>query len=171
MRATTVRSPSLRATDPVVTALQSVPEMFYFRPREFTVDVGYEFGVDDMINRAVHQAPIDVTATLTRSIVLAGGNTMFRGCPDVLVRRLKSANAPIFGRVSNVKVKPPRCGGREYSCAESAWLGGCKLAMAPGFAQPDASGNQMYATDDDYDEKGPELICNEMNILRNDDEL
>ena len=84
---------------------------------------------------------------------------------------INTANAPIFGRVSNVKVKPPRCGGREYSCAESAWLGGCKLAMAPGFAQPDASGNQMYATDDDYDEKGPELICNEMNILRNDDEL
>lgn len=119
----------LKATDDVVKDLEPTPEMFYFRPRELPNEfVGFEFGVDDMVARAVRATSIDAHNAMTQNMVLCGGNTMFPGCEAALVRRLKSTSSPVFSRMK-VCSAGSKTAGHDYTPAEAAWLGGCLLSQ------------------------------------------
>lgn len=62
------------AEDGLIEELSSCVDMFYFEPGQFTVDVGFEAGLDDMIIEAIGATPIDCRKAMMKSMILTGGN-------------------------------------------------------------------------------------------------
>ena len=105
--------------------------------------------------QSIDNTAIEIRKSLMSSVVLTGGNTLFPGVKDALVRRLKSTAGPAVASL-HVKAGPQRAWNGIPQ--QSAWRGGCILASLAAFE------NELV-TEGDYEECGPAIV-EKMNILR-----
>jgi len=109
-----------------------------FRPHVLGLETG---GIHMAAFNSIMKCDLDIRRDLYGNIVLAGGNTMFPGIADRMLKEVE-ALAP-----SSMKIKiiaPPE---RKYS----AWIGGSILASLSAF-QP------MWISKQEYDESGPSIV-------------
>jgi actin-related protein len=126
-----------------------VAEKFFFDPLALDWgDTSMEAPLHELLFKAVLNCPIDQRAKLTGNIVLAGGNTLFDGLPQMLYKKLKAA-----GKERAKQMKVTASPGRGIS----AWVGGSITASLPTWID-------RCVLAEDYDEDGPKAI-ERMNIL------
>lgn len=100
-----------------------------------------ELGLHECVHRSIMLADRDLRSTLYKSVVLAGGSTMFRGFGDRLLKEIRTL-AP-----QGVKITinaPPQ---RLYS----TWVGGSILAALPSFSS-------LCVSKSAFLEEGPHLL-------------
>ncbi|KAH7101113.1 beta-actin [Auriculariales sp. MPI-PUGE-AT-0066] len=100
---------------------------------------------DRSVHEAVHDAIVacdaDIRRALWGTIVLSGGNTMFPGIKDRMLKEI-TAISPLNASV-NVIAQPER----KYA----TWLGGSRLASMPSF-------QNNWVFKHEYDELGPNIV-------------
>ena len=100
-----------------------------------------ELGIHDVLVRAIQKCEVHVREELYANIVLAGGNTMFKGIEQRLELETSSL-AP-----ANIKVKVVAYSDRKVS----AWIGGSVIAELPTFAK-------LSVSKEEYEESGPSVL-------------
>jgi len=116
-----------------------------FQPTMIFKDAENAFGIQDAIVNAIGKSPIDIRRELYSSIVLCGGNTMFDGIAERLVKEL-TCLAPASVKI-NVRAEP----NRKYL----AWIGGSILGSLATF-------QSMWITKEEYDDIGAGIIHSKM---------
>ena len=109
-----------------------------FRPS--FLDTQYT-GIHELCHNSIMMCDMDMRKHMFCNIVLSGGNTMFPGIAERMVKEI-TALVP-----STIKVKiiaPPE---RKYS----VWIGGSILASLSTF-------QQMWISKQEYDESGPVIV-------------
>jgi hypothetical protein len=128
------------------------PEFFFFDPLRLDwSDTQLEQSVPSMIFQSVMESPIDARKKLTENVLLAGGNTMFDGLPEMLFKKLKGEGKARAGSL-RVNATSVRC--------HSAWLGGTIVAKMPKY-------EDQLVTVDEYEEEGPKSV-HRHNVLADD---
>eukprot|EP01051_Picozoa_sp_SAG22_P016010 SAG22_NODE_2182_length_2874_cov_5.931532_2_plen_252_part_00 len=131
------------------------PEFFFFDPSRLDWQEDsegiLEESVQAMVFKAVMDCSIDTRKKITENVILAGGNTLFEGLPELLYKKLKVEGK---ARAGTLKVNAASTRGT------SAWAGGCVIASMPNFADE-------LITLDDYEEEGPEAV-HRHNLLADD---
>ena len=122
----------------------SIPELM-FNPGTELQDVAVGFsGVHQMIYDSITRSDMDIRKELYGNIVVVGGNTLFSGFTDRLLKKLNDLTT------QNMKVKliaPTSSIERKFS----GWIGGSILASLGSF-------QQMWMSRQEYDEHGAVLI-------------
>lgn len=98
-------------------------------------------GVHDLIYNSVKKCDESICKSLLANIVVCGGNTMFPGFVDRLMKEV-SALAP-----QDTKVKLHATPGRNFS----VWVGGCILTSHSTF-------KAMLISKQEYNESGPSIV-------------
>eukprot|EP01043_Picozoa_sp_COSAG02_P033808 COSAG02_NODE_2326_length_9129_cov_28.780952_4_plen_233_part_00 len=128
------------------------PEFFFFDPMRLDwEDTSLEQSVQGMVMDVVAACSIDTRKKLTENLLLAGGNTLFDGLPELMFRKVKAEGK---ARCGTLKMAAPK------RRAISAWLGGSIVAAMDGYAD-------QLITMDEYDEDGPESV-HRHNVLADD---
>ena len=98
-------------------------------------------GIHIIANRCIMKSDVEIRKELYYNIILCGGNTLFPGLPERIVKEM----AGLAGSANKVKVSsPPE---RLYS----VWMGGSILASLATF-------QQMWITKAEYEESGPTIV-------------
>ena len=97
--------------------------------------------IDKIIYKAIMKCDVDIRRELYQNIALAGGNTLFPGMDNRLIKQLTKL-AP-----KSIKIKVIAPPDRKYL----AWLGGSVYASLSTF-------EDMWITKDEYDEIGPGMV-------------
>ncbi|RLN93079.1 hypothetical protein BBJ28_00024190 [Nothophytophthora sp. Chile5] len=113
------------------------PEVL-FQPSLFGKDVP---GISDCMIQTIITCDVDIRKDLYRNIVLSGGNTMYPGIGERMMKEL-TVVAPSTKKVK--VVVPP-----ERKC--SVWIGGSILSSQSTF-------QQMWISKAEYDESGPSIV-------------
>eukprot|EP00924_Labyrinthula_sp_SR-Ha-C_P009324 snap_masked-scaffold_2-processed-gene-20.13-mRNA-1 protein AED:0.03 eAED:0.03 QI:0/-1/0/1/-1/1/1/0/378 len=98
-------------------------------------------GIVEFIFESLMRCPIDIRRDFYYSIILTGGNTMFKGFAD---RVSKDLEALLPNNIYAKTVAPPE---RKYS----TWIGGSIIASLSTF-------EYYWILRDEYDELGPDLL-------------
>lgn len=104
--------------------------------------IGLEMeGIHVVANRCIMKSDVEIRKDLYANIILCGGNTLFSGMPERVVKEMTG----LAGSSNKVKVtSPPE---RLYS----VWMGGSILASLATF-------QQMWITKSEYEESGPTIV-------------
>lgn len=98
-------------------------------------------GIHIIANRCIMKSDVEIRKELYMNIILCGGNTLFPGLPERVVKEMTG----LAGSTNKVKVSsPPE---RLYS----VWMGGSILASLATF-------QQMWITKAEYEESGPTIV-------------
>ena len=98
-------------------------------------------GIHEFCHDSIMKCDIDIRKTMYNNIVLSGGNTMF---PGIAERMLKEITTLVPSTIKVRIIAPPE---RKYS----AWIGGSILASLSTF-------QQMWINKKEYDECGPAIV-------------
>ena len=98
-------------------------------------------GIHELCHKSIMKCDMDIRKHMYSNIVLSGGNMMFPGIDERMVKEI-TALAPPTVKV-NV-IAPPE---RKYS----VWIGGSILASLSTF-------QQMWISKQEYDESGPAIV-------------
>ena len=124
-------------TDMIVSKVFQAPELL-FKPSLYNSD--YD-GVHVQVFDSIMKLDEDIRKEFARNIVVAGGNTMFKGFP----KRLEKEVTDLFE--TDMKIKVTATPERQYA----AWIGGSLLASL-------ATYPQMVVSHDEYNEAGPGIV-------------
>ncbi|XP_048337904.1 actin, clone 302-like [Sphaerodactylus townsendi] len=102
-------------------------------------------GFPETVFNSVMKCDPDLRKDLFANVVLAGGNTMYPGMAD---RMLKELTAFVPSSMKTKIIAPPE---RKYS----TWIGGSTLASLSTF-------QQMLISKQEYDESGPSIVHHKM---------
>ncbi|CAO2622410.1 Actin-related protein T1 [Lemmus lemmus] len=94
-----------------------------------------------MVCSSIMKCDIDIQETLFADIVLSGGNTLFSGLQNRLLRELE--NLAFEGTPIKITASPQRC--------YSAWIGGSIMASLTTF-------KQMWVTAEEFKEYGAFVV-------------
>ena len=98
-------------------------------------------GIHIIANRCIMKSDVEIRKDLYSNIILCGGNTLFPGLPERIVKEMTG----LAGSSNKVKVvSPPE---RLYS----VWIGGSILASLATF-------QQMWIAKAEYEESGPTIV-------------
>ena len=98
-------------------------------------------GIHEACYNSIMKCDVDIRKDLYANIVLSGGNTMFPGVAEKMVKNIKALT-----QMSVSVIVPTE---RKYC----AWLGGSILACSSTF-------KQMWISKQDFDEVGPSIVHN-----------
>ncbi|ETO09534.1 hypothetical protein RFI_27842 [Reticulomyxa filosa] len=102
---------------------------------------GYNKGIHTILYESIMKCDIDFRSTFYKSIVLAGGSTMF---PNTDVRLTKEIAKLVSGTMTIKVIASPQ---RKYS----SWIGGSILCNLESF-------QDMWVTQHEYDDSGPSIV-------------
>lgn len=127
------------------------PEMF-FHP-EF-LDSKWRVSIDEAMDNAIQQCPIDTRRRLYENVVLSGGSTLVKDFDKRLERQLQGRVSDRLNRYkakTNIEPKPIKVnvGYNPYQ-KYSVWQGGSLIATHPKFSK-------MYHSREQYLEEGPAI--------------
>jgi centractin len=104
--------------------------------------IGYEYlGFQEMISNALNKVDLDLRSKLYSSIMLSGGNTLWKGIPEKTHTEIKKF-AP-----KHMKIKLHVPNNRQYAC----WIGGNVISTLEIF-------KKMWVSKNDWSEKGKSII-------------
>ena len=101
----------------------------------------HHMGIHELCHESIARCDMDVRKHMYANIVLSGGNTMFPGVSERMVKEITALAPP------TIKIKaiaPPE---RKYS----TWIGGSILASLSTF-------QQSWISKQEYDESGPAIV-------------
>ncbi|CAO2622412.1 Actin-related protein T1 [Lemmus lemmus] len=101
----------------------------------------HDLGISKMVCSSIMKCDIDIQETLFADIVLSGGNTLFSGLQNRLLRELE--NLAFEGTPIKITASPQRC--------YSAWIGGSIMASLTTF-------KQMWVTAEEFKEYGAFVV-------------
>jgi actin-related protein len=113
------------------------PEIL-FRPELIGVD---QPGTTQIVENVIRGIDGDIRAELCKTILLAGGSTMFSGYPERLTQELKQ-------KVTDIPFEVVAPTGRKIS----AWVGGSIIASVDTF-------EQLWITRREYEETGVSILA------------
>lgn len=107
-------------------------------------------GIHTMVHSSINECGIDIRRTLYQNILLAGGNTMFKGLDTRLAKEVRALANPKVR--DEVKVVAPN--ERKFS----VWMGAAVLASLASF-------NNEWITREEYDEHGAGIVHQRCSAL------
>jgi actin, other eukaryote len=112
---------------------------YLFKPLEMN---GKELpSIQEIIYNSIQECDIDTRADLYKNIILSGGNSMFEGLSERILKEIE-ARAP-----KSISVKVIASPDRKYA----VWRGGSILTSLSTFSS-------LWITKEDYDEHGSEIV-------------
>ena len=100
-------------------------------------------GIDEGINNSIQKCDIDIRKELYNTIVLSGGNTMYKGLPERLTKEVKKYAPESLKKAVRVIVPPePKI---------ATWVGGSILSSINTF-------QNNWITKDEYEESGRSIV-------------
>ena len=98
-------------------------------------------GIHIVANRCIMKSDVEIRKELYSNIVVCGGNTLFPGLPERVVKEMTG----LAGSTNKVKVVSPP------ERLHSVWIGGSIMASLATF-------QQMWITKAEYEESGPTIV-------------
>jgi len=101
--------------------------------------------IQDMVMSSISNSDSDIRKELFAGIVVAGGNTLFKGFAERLLKEIQNRSPPQMYKVK--MIAPTDSSERRFS----SWIGGSILASLGSF-------HQMWMSKQEYDEIGKGLV-------------
>jgi actin-related protein len=98
-------------------------------------------GIHTLTYNSIKKCENEIQRELLTKIVLSGGNTMFNGISERLIRELEELSPRTM--LVNVFTSP--------ECKYSVWRGGCIISTLPSF-------QKRYIIKDEYEDIGPSIV-------------